>query len=74
MEIVILLASKNNKPSPFNTEKTEAGKVWLRIFFTRYPELSFRKPENTRLLKRVVLTAGFKKEFDTKVYNFFLRQ
>lgn len=38
------LAVRNNKNHPFNPDKCEAGKEWLRLFLRRYKCLSLGKP------------------------------
>lgn len=63
-QLINQLSVRNNKTSPFNSEKAEAGKDWLKFFLKRHPELSIRKPENTSAARaagfnRVVVTTFF---------------
>jgi hypothetical protein len=39
------LAIRNGLNHPFNQEKSEAGKKWLRSFLKRHPVVSMRTPE-----------------------------
>jgi len=39
------LAIRNGLKHPFNPEKSEAGRKWLRSFLKRLPVISMRTPE-----------------------------
>ena len=45
------LAIRNNLKHPFNQEKSEAGKKWLRYFLERHPVLSTRTPEGISAIR-----------------------
>jgi hypothetical protein len=48
------LAIRNGLKHPFNQEKSEPGKKWLRSFLKRHPVISMRTPEDisAALVKR----------------------
>jgi hypothetical protein len=45
------LAIGNGMKRPFNEEKSEAGKKWLRSFLKRHPVLSMRTPESISIAR-----------------------
>lgn len=48
-KIVFQFCERNNIQHSFNEELKCAGKKWLRLFLTRHPELSIRKPEGVSI-------------------------
>ncbi len=54
---------KNNKNHNFTNGKKEAGYEWLKGFFQRYSDLSFRVPEKTSAARAMglVITTFFRK-------------
>lgn len=61
---VFYYCSKNGIENPFNQNKRQAGKDWLKDFLKRNPELSIRKPEAVSIQRAI----GFNKH---KVKIFF---
>lgn len=50
------LAIRNGLKHPFSSEKTSAGKKWLRCFLRRHPMLSFRKPQSITVARAQAFT------------------
>jgi len=62
--LVFVFCEKNNISNTFNRDDGMAGRNWMKLFFTRHPELSVRKPEAVSIQWAI----GFNK---AKVDRFF---
>jgi hypothetical protein len=61
------MAIRNYLKHPFNQEKSEAGKKWLRSFLKRHPVMSMRTPEGISAAR----VKGFTSENFTRFFDIY---
>ena len=72
MALAYEIASRNgiSHVGLFSQEKKTAGKVWLKLFLQRHPEVSLRQPEATSIAR----ATGFNRSSVDRFYNLLGRE